>query len=1028
MKTPETPINESQRLDALESYAIMDTPQEPRFDALTALAANILNVPIALISLVDADRQWFKSHYGLVATQTPRDISFCGHVVATETSLFVNDSHDDPRFRDNPLVTGNPHVRFYAGVPLKTPDGFVLGTFCAIDHVPRDLTPSQITALTALANQVIEVLELQRRHTRVQHMLRDHIAAQGAEMAELKAHRQFFDLTLGLMATVDETLHFSHLNPAWQDVLGWSAQELCAQPFSYFVHPEDLQITMEEARKLGGADAKTINFENRFLHKSGAWVNLSWVAASRDGRMYCTALDISQYKQATAQLSTSEARLRAIIDTASDAIITVDEYGCIERVNPAVECVFGFSSFESVGKLASILLPQINWSNSEAGGPAGAALTGFHRDVLCIRKGGIEFPGELAISELFLEGKRMFTVIVRDVTARKQAERDLAQLRSSLDRTKDAIFIFDPTTLRYLYASQGAVKHLGYSVTELLGMTPVDLKPLFSEESYRRILSPLIAGEVAEVTFETIHRAKDGADIPVEIVLQYLKPENEAPRFINVVRDISERKREEKIKSQFVSIVSHELRTPLTSVRGALGLVAKGVTGELPAQAKEYVDIALSNTERLVRLINDILDIEKIQAGSMEYHTNLFDLAAVLRTAVIANSPLAAAQGVSLTLAATDPGVEVLIDEDHLIQVLTNLISNAVKYSPPEGIVEVATERVGQHVRVNVIDHGPGIPEAFRSRIFQRFAQADSSDTRKKGGTGLGLSIAKALVEGMKGTIGFCETPGGGTTLFFELPCLEKMRPASEAVDARRILVCENDLDLSHQICEVLAKTGAITHVAPTLDRARNLLLAERYDVVAIDLMFTDGDAAQFLSDIRSNPVNADAGVIVICGTSAGQLPRMLGVAALTVADILEKPIDEARLLGSVRRLLGDGAFVRRVLHVEDDRDIRRVVDALLPAEWQVVGADTLAEARQRLSTQNFDLVLLDMTLPDGSGETLIDAVGSAHVVIFSASDIASTVGGRVSRALVKSRNTEFQLRDAVVGLMATRASRETSR
>lgn len=164
MQRPGLPENERQRLEALAAYQILDTAPDAAFDGLTALAAHILGVPIALISIVDAERQWFKSHYGLSLTESPRDVSFCGHVVTGGQALVVPDAHEDPRFADNPQVVGEPRVRFYAGMPLRTTDGFVLGTLCAIDHAPRELSSEQKALLAVLAHQVSAQLELRRRN------------------------------------------------------------------------------------------------------------------------------------------------------------------------------------------------------------------------------------------------------------------------------------------------------------------------------------------------------------------------------------------------------------------------------------------------------------------------------------------------------------------------------------------------------------------------------------------------------------------------------------------------------------------------------------------------------------------------------------------------------------------------------------------------------------------------------------------------------------------------------------------------
>ena len=181
----------------------------------------------------------------------------------------------------------------------------------------------------------------------------------------------------------------------------------------------------------------------------------------------------------------------------------------------------------------------------------------------------------------------VFYAAAVDLSEILRKERDLRQFKKTLDSTKDAILIFDPTSLKILYANQGAVNHCGYSVDELLEKTPLDLNPSFDEPRYRKLLEPLVMGQSEVATFETLHRHKAGHDIPVEVVLQYMAPEGEQPRFINIVRDASERKRLEKLKSEFVSTVSHELRTPLTSIRGSRGLGAGGITGGLPKAAKE---------------------------------------------------------------------------------------------------------------------------------------------------------------------------------------------------------------------------------------------------------------------------------------------------------------------------------------------------------------------------------------------------------------------------------------------------------
>ena len=241
-------------------------------------------------------------------------------------------------------------------------------------------------------------------------------------------------------------------------------------------------------------------------------------------------------------------------------------------------------------------------------------------------------------------------------------------------------------------------------------------------------------------------------------------------RMAGSLTDISEHKKVERMKSEFVATVSHELRTPLTAIRGSLGLISGGALGGLPEKASELVALAARNSERLLHLINDILDVEKIESGKLEFKVERLSLASLLRQSIEVNAPYATQYGVSLHLSVENDALVVQVDPHRFLQVMDNLLSNAIKFSPKAGSVEIRAAAQGARVRVSVADHGPGIPEEFRQRIFQKFSQADSSSTRQNGGTGLGLSIAKALVERFGGQLQFASVVGEGSTFFFELP------------------------------------------------------------------------------------------------------------------------------------------------------------------------------------------------------------------------------------------------------------------
>ncbi|TQK08072.1 ATP-binding protein [Herbaspirillum sp. SJZ107] len=264
---------------------------------------------------------------------------------------------------------------------------------------------------------------------------------------------------------------------------------------------------------------------------------------------------------------------------------------------------------------------------------------------------------------------------------------------------------------------------------------------------------------------------RDGSEVEVEMTAA-IAGTPEGPFFSIFAHDISGRKQVERMKNEFVSTVSHELRTPLTSISASLALLADGMAGELPADAQGLVGIANASSERLVRLIGDVLDIQKMDAGRMESSREVQPVLPVAEGAVAAMAGLAAQAGVTLACEA-GPGAAALragIDRDRITQVLANLLSNAVKFSEAGTTVTTRVEDGGGCVRLSVTDQGSGIPEAFRDRVFQRFAQADGTNSRRSGGTGLGLSICKAIVEQHGGTIRFDSVAGQGTTFVVELP------------------------------------------------------------------------------------------------------------------------------------------------------------------------------------------------------------------------------------------------------------------
>lgn len=358
-----------------------------------------------------------------------------------------------------------------------------------------------------------------------------------------------------------------------------------------------------------------------------------------------------------------------------------------------------------------------------------------------------------------------------------------ARMKAIFESAVEGIIIMNEEGIIEL-VNPAATRLFHYTVEEMVGHNVSMIIPSPHKELHDGYLKRYIDTKEARIVGvgrEVEGMRKDGSTIPLELSVSDVALANRRV-FTGMLHDLTVRKEADRLKNEFVSTVSHELRTPLTSIYGGLKLVLAGITGELPKKARKMLELAYNNSERLNLLINDILDIQKMESGRMEYHFQTLDAMALVLKAVEDNRGYADKFGVYFTL--TKSVLEktfVRGDESRLCQVLANMLSNAAKFSESGDSVEVWVERWEGWVRFSVIDHGPGIPEAFQPRVFNKFAQADSSDTRQKGGTGLGLSIAKALVESHHGEIGFRTKSGEGTAFFFQLPEILEERSGPQA-------------------------------------------------------------------------------------------------------------------------------------------------------------------------------------------------------------------------------------------------------
>jgi signal transduction histidine kinase/CheY-like chemotaxis protein len=471
---------------------------------------------------------------------------------------------------------------------------------------------------------------------------------------------------------------------------------------------------------------------------------------------------------------------------------------------------------------------------------------------------------------------------------------------------------------------------------------------------------------------------------------------------------LTERSQLDLLKDEFISTVSHELRTPLTSIRGALGLLSSGVIGDVDAKALNLLRIAVTNTDRLIRLINDILDLERMESGRAPLQIRRCSLRDLAHQAIETMTAMADSHTVHLELvpstaaqAATPEALFFDGDADRILQVLTNLLSNAIKFSPTASTVRIHTDATAESILLKVVDEGRGIPTEKLDSIFDRFQQVEPSDARQKGGTGLGLAICRSIVQQHSGSIWAQRNLGIGTTLYVMLPRAARSTdipvptplPAELPVRGEgAILVCDDDPCIRTIVSEHLGRQGYTVIEAESGDQALVIAAEQQVEAILLDLYMPGLSGWETLQRLRNNPATANIPVVVLSVLSSSLRPQLTGDAQGWV----QKPFNENLLFAELGRVLHHGDGPAYVLLVEDDEDLASVLIASFhDAAVHIDHAATLQQAIRQCLIRRPDLLILDLALPDGNGFALVEwirqqpALRTLPLVVYSGREVS---------------------------------------
>jgi len=722
---------------------------------------------------------------------------------------------------------------------------------------------------------------------------------------------------------------------------------------------------------------------------------------------------------------------QTVLNNVVDALLLLNQEGVISAFNPAAERLFGRKAADVIGRSISLLIPDL-LADPQSGSGRLFAATGIDHEHTGVQAGGFTFPLRLDLSEYSYNGQSFQIVLVRDDTANKMAEemqqealqetlqelehareesdRRRSEIRAIIDTSVDAIALVSPQG-KFLDVDTQFSEFFAIQKEQIEGRNWSEMTPLVGRifENPHEVLE-LLANTAPdnEMEFQAIVVQRWPQAREIELTSRPVINEN--GRHLGrlyIFRDVTHEREVDRMKTQFVSMVSHELRTPLTSIKGFTEMILDEDAGEINDEQREFLGIVEANADRLIALVNDLLDISRIESGRVELKLEEADINEMMSIVVATMEHLIEEKSQTLEVIVAQDLPQVELDRGRIIQVLTNLVSNAYKYTQEGGHIRLSAELSGRFVRFAVTDNGFGISEKDQKKLFTRFFRVDSALTREIGGTGLGLNIVKTIIEMHGGDVIVDSKLGAGSTFAFTLPFVpdgydREQSPSAESVDkaqispqGRTVLVIEDEANIALLIRTHLEKAGYTVEAAASGEEALSRLQGSerKPDLITLDIKLPGMNGFEFAGILADDTRTADIPVLVI--SIYGDDPRG---TQLGLVHRLAKPIDRNQLLNTVATMLGPEEAGGRILIIEDDRQPQETLHAALTQEgFEVLQATDGGSGLVLAREEQPGLILLGLRLPDMDGAAVLQALKQAAETAAIPVIVASSEGYQVS-------------------------------